>query len=195
MATVTGGVRATRPANTGITSAGTGVRLSPLESRTLTRLQGELRDDKVESIYVIGANGEVLYQNSGDAGHVSIAGDGMRMMNNKIHLHNHPSGRGMESVSFSRGDLLTSIKGNAKTMRVMTAKYLYILDRPKRGWGTIEAGRAAHDKFTKSTWDKVDRLTERKKVSHETINNLFDHHIFKGLAKEYKTRYKRILIK
>lgn len=98
-------------------------------SRSVEKHEKGIRGNNFETLYAFDSNGNIVFQNTGDAHSVSYNGQGYKTKD-AIVTHNHPSGG-----SFSWQDVGGMVYYNQKEMRATGKEYTFSIKRPEKGWG------------------------------------------------------------
>lgn len=120
--------------------------LTKAQKETLERVEKNAGNLDSEVLTIVGDNGEILYQTSGNANSVTIPTDKEYLQKDAVVTHNHPGyfntslwGDTLATrvgSSFSQGDIIAAIDGNVKEIRAVTkGGYIFSLKRPASGWG------------------------------------------------------------
>lgn len=146
----------------------------------------QIKDKTIEHGAIFDDKGNMIYQNVGTNGRVSI---NVSKVQNNILTHNHPAvdrkgkPRRDGGGSFSDDDVRNTIRYNGKEVRAVTPKFTYSLKRPAGGWGVsshqavkrYHAIEKALDQKYKGQWGRYTRID--------------GHLVMKQLAKEFGWSY------
>ena len=95
------------------------------------------RNDKDETLHVFTDKGDIIKSIGGNGAEIKFKD---KLPENAILTHNHPRSIGSTGISrignsFSKEDIVTAVKLNAKEIRAVTPTYTFSVKRPKGGWG------------------------------------------------------------
>lgn len=100
-------------------------------SRSVLKAEGEIKDQKNETIVIFNDDGTVAFRKDGTR--MGVTYDG-RKSTDKVVTHNHPG----PDAPFSSTDLKTAVEMNQKEIRAVSRNYTYSMKRPKGGWGSVK---------------------------------------------------------
>lgn len=123
-------------------------------ARNITKLESQIRNLKDEQLHIFDSKGNKLKFIQGKGARVSF--NLKDIPKDAIHTHNHPLSLGKSGTeaighSFSRADISTAIKSNAKEMRAVTPTYTFSVKRPQGGWGDTKRALSDYKKVLKAT--------------------------------------------
>lgn len=122
--------------NCGETSS---VKVHPLTAQNLSRIEDEIRDEKIEYVSAIDPKtGKEMFRYSGDSTSVDIPEKEFPRLRGKILTHNHPnvgnwppSDPRSKGFSFSPADIHTSSALGVKEVRAVSSGYDHSMIMPK----------------------------------------------------------------
>lgn len=101
------------------------LRAESTRRRTIRSVENEIRNDRVESLSVIGKDGKELFRNCDNLPNsCSFTMEQGAQMADATAIHNHPSG-----TTFSEQDIQTALSCGIREMRVCHSEGAYILKR------------------------------------------------------------------
>ena len=166
--------------------------------RIIAKFESRIKDDKKETLYVVGSRGDILAEEKGSKDQVVIPRSAMKLIKNNVVIHNHPSAtkrRGIERIgqSFSLADIHTAVTGDAKEMRAVTTTYVFSLKRPKKGWGNFKEIHKEYQQAEKEVYAKLSKYIRWYKGDKDTAyaraNVLHFNLITKKVAKKFGWKY------
>ena len=143
-------------------------------SRSVEKYEKGIRGNNFETLYAFDSNGNIVFQNTGDAHSVSYNGQGYKTKD-AIVTHNHPSGS-----SFSWQDVGGMVYHNQKEMRATGKEFTFSIKRPEKGWGVSPNKAAARFKKALSSA----RAAYRKQ---KTGNATSDRSLWISLTHKYNS--------
>lgn len=189
-----GGLRGGSSKNIGKTEYG----LSARERASVIGRENLIRRNKDESLHAIDGNGKEIISIGGKGAAVKYTEQQGKMFKDKILTHNHPrsiGATGIKSIgnSFSKEDIITAVRFDAKEIRAVTPTYTFSVKRPKGGWGgnykeIAESFSNANKLVHKDMLSYLDKRnwTEQSIARAEVTH--FDR-VMKRMANQYGWRY------
>ena len=190
-------------------SRSTEAGLSKAQSKTVREWEEAHRNDRIESVAVVDADGNLnplgdpIKRGSQGSGQVEILTD--RIPENAIITHNHPSA-GMTGIAgrvgnaLGRADVATAIGNNAKEMRAASPGYIYSVKRPASGWGVSASEfKKAYDKERRKQMEEYEGKLpygwESSRDEVARVNSRFSvtmaDNTMKAISKKYGFTYSR----
>ena len=143
-----------------------------------------------ETCMVYDDDGQFRFSKKGEKSKIVFTSDEMRRFKDGIFTHNHPSGFGLSPM-----DVRMAILSDMKEVRAVGVtkygkKYLYVLRRPKDGWGfgempdltdeLMEAWKSEDDDATPDAKRRIRRVTKAINKLDSSVKDRFWDKIKKG---------------
>jgi hypothetical protein len=157
--------------------------------RLLRQIEEDLVNRKTEKAVVLADDGRVVFEKEGDESSVSFTPDELRLFEDKILTHNHPSGS-----SFSMADVNLATVWNLKGIRACGQYYRYYLNRPNNGWSREyweKIIRPLAERYHNEVYQKFITAIRRGQITPEEANRRHWHEVWSRVAKETGLDYGR----
>jgi hypothetical protein len=107
---------------------------------TIAEVERAIRNQPGEWAYVFDSIGVQVVRRRGTKRGVTFSSDELPLMNDACLVHNHPLDAEVrpENLTFSRLDLLFSVRYNLAEARVVAGSWRFVIQRPATGWPADE---------------------------------------------------------
>lgn len=166
--------------------------------KNIVGMEQKYRRNKDETLHVFNNKGDIVASFAGKGAQVHF--DTKKVPPNSILTHNHPRSLDASGIrrignSFSRDDIVSAVRTNAKEMRAVTPTYTFSVKRPKSGWG-IAAGAVG------KAFDAANRAVKKEKYTYlgktgwgssqiARAEITYLHKVMKRLSKKYGWDYSK----
>lgn len=106
--------------------------------KNILGMESKIRQNEDEGLYFYTPRGRLISFMQGKGASVQPQ-EGFVIPTDAIMTHNHPRALNQTGIkrigsSFSRMDMMTAVRYNAREMRAVTPTYTFSMKRPKGGW-------------------------------------------------------------
>lgn len=107
--------------------------------KNILGMESKIRQNEDEGLYFYTPRGKYISFVQGEGAGVAKFPEGFVVPTDAIMTHNHPRALNQTGIrrtgsSFSRMDMMTAVRYNAREMRAVTPTYTFSMKRPKGGW-------------------------------------------------------------
>lgn len=155
----------------------------------LRNVEKKLIKRKTEKAVVFADDGTVIFEKAGGKSSVSFTPDELRLCENNILTHNHPSGS-----SFSMEDVVLAATWNLKGIRACGQYYRYYLNRPPSGWSKElweKTIKPLAEKHHNDVFQEFTVLIRKGEMTPEEANLRHWHEVWSRVAREVGLDYGR----
>ncbi len=158
-------------------------------AETIKETEAKLITRKTEKAVVFADDGTIVFEKAGGESSVSFTPDELRLFENNILTHNHPSGS-----SFSMDDVELATFWNLKGIRACGSQHRYYLNRPASGWSREiwkKKIKPLAEKIHNDVFRQFSELINKGKLTPEEANYRHWHEVWSRVAKEVGLDYGR----
>lgn len=158
-------------------------------TQAIKETETQLIKRKTEKAVVFADDGTIVFEKAGEKSSVSFTPDELRLFENNILTHNHPSGS-----SFSMDDVELATFWNLKGIRACGSQHRYYLNRPASGWSREmwkKKIKPLAEKIHNDVFRQFSELINKGKLTPEEANYRHWHEVWSRVAKEVGLDYGR----